>query len=111
MACYLPGPVAAFMHPGRRRGAGLVATGKSGADAGSVFAPGRPAAVSAGCAAAQACGCRCHPPHLGPAAHRGGRQAGTRQLERLTPRDNRSSGTQTVPAAALFVIGAGPRTR
>jgi hypothetical protein len=37
---------------------------------------------------------------------------GTGRLERLTPRDNRSGSTQTVPAAALFVlIGASPRTR
>ncbi len=39
-------------------------------------------------------------------------EQGTERLERLTPRDNRSGGTQTVPAAALFVlIGASPRTR
>ena len=37
---------------------------------------------------------------------------GTGRLERPTPRDNRSGGTQTVPAPALFVlIGDGPRTR
>ena len=54
VACYLSGPVAGFMHPGCRRGAGLVATGKSGADAGSVFASGGQAAVSAVCVAAQA---------------------------------------------------------
>jgi thioredoxin reductase (NADPH) len=37
---------------------------------------------------------------------------GTGRLERLTLRDNRNGGTQTVPAAALFVlIGASPRTR
>src|SRR5262249_57375333 len=37
---------------------------------------------------------------------------GTRRLEQLTLRDNRSSTTQAVPAAALFVmIGATPRTQ
>jgi len=52
------------------------------------------------------------PPTLGPAAHRGGRRAGRRRLEGLAPRDNRSGGTQTVPAAALFVLtGASRRTR
>ena len=37
---------------------------------------------------------------------------GTGRLERLTLHDNRGGGTQTVPAAALFVlIGASPRTQ
>jgi hypothetical protein len=86
VACYLSGPVAGFMHPGCRRGAGLVATGKSGADAGSVFASGGQAAVSAPCAwRLRPCGCRCHPQHLGPAAHRGGRRAGYRAAGKTHP--------------------------
>jgi thioredoxin reductase (NADPH) len=37
---------------------------------------------------------------------------GTGRLERPTLHDNRSGGTQTAPARALFVlIGASPRTR
>lgn len=37
---------------------------------------------------------------------------GTGRLEETHPRDNRSGGTQAVPAAALFaLIGASPRTR
>jgi hypothetical protein len=113
VACYLSGPVAGFMHPGCRRGAGLVATGKSGADAGSVFASGGQAAVSAVCAAAQALWVPVPPPNISVRLHTeavGGQ--GTGRLERLTPRDNGSGSTQTVPAAALFVlIGASPRTR
>ena len=69
-----------------------VATGKSGADAGSVFASGGQAAVSA------------------PCAWRLGGQ-GTGRLED-SPHDDRSGGTRTVPAAALFVLpGDSPRTR
>jgi thioredoxin reductase (NADPH) len=34
---------------------------------------------------------------------------GTGRLERLTPRDNHSGGTQTVPAAVLFVLMAPAR--
>ena len=58
------------------------------------------------------CGCRCHP-NISVRLYTeavGGQ--GTGRLERLTPRDNRSGGTQTVPAPALFVlIGDSPRTR
>jgi hypothetical protein len=101
------------MHPLCRRGAGLVAASKSGADAGSVFASGGQAAVSAVCVAAQTLWVPVSPPNISVRLHTeavGGQ--GTGRLERLTPRDNRSGGTQTVPAPALLVlIGDSPRTR
>jgi hypothetical protein len=86
VACYLSGPVAGFMHPLCRRGAGLVATSKSGADAGSVFASGGQAAVSAVCVAAQVLWVPVSPPNISVRLHTeavGGQ--GTGRLERLPP--------------------------